>query len=60
MKDSISGSAGGSNDGQDIPFLVPPADVIVRHLGGPPTGWHIRKFLLHDGDWEYRQKSLPL
>eukprot|EP00975_Prorocentrum_lima_P012309 2608654-Prorocentrum_lima.AAC.1 len=33
----------------EVPFLAPPGDVVVRYLGGTPNGWHIRKFLLRDG-----------
>eukprot|EP00975_Prorocentrum_lima_P030797 6463346-Prorocentrum_lima.AAC.1 len=44
-----------------LPFLAPPGDVIVRYLGGAPSGWHIRKFLLPDGDWGFPiEKNLLL
>eukprot|EP00975_Prorocentrum_lima_P024569 5163057-Prorocentrum_lima.AAC.1 len=46
----IRDSLGGMQGPDPLPKLTPPADIVVQHLGGVPSGWHVRDiFLVHKG-----------
>eukprot|EP00975_Prorocentrum_lima_P012257 2600410-Prorocentrum_lima.AAC.1 len=44
---------GGMQGPDPLPKLTPPADIVVQHLGGVPSGWHVRDifFSSQRGTW---------